>query len=100
MGKNKPFHEKTYLHPSKRHAMIDSLLGELEREKEEYQRGFEHHKAMKDFNGFDEKNWMIHQFLLGKSMAVLAYLNQEFDSLGDAYDHISKEIADSVGIKW
>ncbi len=80
--------------------MIDSLLGELEKEKELYAQGFAHHEAMKDFKGFDEKNWMIQQFLLGKSMAVLAYLNQEFDSLGDAYDHISKEIANAVGIEW
>ena len=99
MGKNKPFHEKTYLNPSKRHAMIDNLLSQLEHEKELYAQGFAHYESMKDLKGFDGKSWMMQQFLYGKSMATLAFLNQEFDTLMDAYRHIVNEIQYKVGME-
>ncbi len=99
MGKKKPFHEKTYVAPAIRHALMDNLIGQLEHEKESYQRGFQHYESFKDSPDFDSQSWMIQQFVVGKSMAVLRFLRGECESLMDAYAEIVKEISLTVGIE-
>ena len=99
MGKRKPFHEKTYVAPAIRHAMVDNLLGQLEQEQEAYQRGFQHYELFKDSPDFDGKAWMMQQFLIGKTMAVLSVLRGESESLAHAYSKIVKEISLTVGME-
>ena len=99
MGKKKPFHEKTYVAPAIRHAMVDNLLGQLEEEQEAYNLGFKNYELLKDCKDFDTKNWMIQQFIIGKSMAVLSYLRGEYEEIDEAYREILNEISATVGIE-